>query len=126
MVPHHPCQNQNGGCQHICVPAYRKGQAYAQCLCAAGYHQLKGRCFMRPPSTFIVYAKGKPAMVKGIADSPSPKNMEVMIPITNVDRPFSLDCDVKSQYIYFSDRWVQRFFHKKILNDFFFKTVINF
>ena len=59
---------------------------------------------MNPPSTFIVYGKGRPPMIKGISDYPSHKNVEVMIPITNVSRPITLDCDVKNQLIYFSDR----------------------
>ena len=82
----------------------QNGNPYAQCICQGGCHQLKARCFIRPPSTFFVYTKGRPAMIKGISNSPSHKNAEVMNPITNVSRPASLDCDVKNQSMYFSDR----------------------
>ncbi|KAK6630731.1 hypothetical protein RUM44_002900 [Polyplax serrata] len=103
----HPCMVNNGGCQHICVPSYRKGTAVAQCLCQTGYHQSKGRCLMKPPSTFVVYGQARPPMIKGIAETYSPKLSkyftEVMIPILNVTRPNSIDFDVKKEYIYFSD-----------------------
>lgn len=36
-VTTHPCAKNNGGCQHICITAYRNGTAHAQCICRHGY-----------------------------------------------------------------------------------------
>lgn len=33
----HPCALRKGGCQHVCVTAYRAGAPYARCLCRHGY-----------------------------------------------------------------------------------------
>lgn len=37
----HPCRENNGGCQHLCIPLYRNKVAIAKCQCSAGY-QSKG------------------------------------------------------------------------------------
>lgn len=58
-------------------------------------------------SSFLLYGKGRPAMIKGISmQKPSQGGGEVMVPITDLTRPTALDYDVKSQFIYYSD--VQR------------------
>lgn len=38
----HPCKNNNGNCEHICIPSWKKNIASAHCICKPGY-QLKGR-----------------------------------------------------------------------------------
>ncbi|KAF4524352.1 hypothetical protein B566_EDAN007528 [Ephemera danica] len=64
--------------------------------------------FVAKQSTFLLYGKGRPAMIKGIAMTQQPHRAgEVMIPITDLTRPTALDYDVKTQFIYYSD--VQRY-----------------
>lgn len=40
----HPCMINNGGCEHICVTAYKNKEAIAQCLCQPGYRLTSGKC----------------------------------------------------------------------------------
>jgi len=40
----HPCMINNGGCDHICVTAYKNKEAIAQCLCQPGYRLTSGKC----------------------------------------------------------------------------------
>lgn len=54
-------------------------------------------------TTFLLYGKGRPGMIKGISLSAMRKHEEEMIPITDLARPTALDYDIKTQYIYFSD-----------------------
>lgn len=54
-------------------------------------------------SLMLLYGKGRPGMIKGIAVGAKRKHEEEMIPITDVGRPAALDFDVRTQYIYYSD-----------------------
>lgn len=56
--------------------------------------------------TFIIYGKGRPAMIKGITLTPK-QNHQAMVPFTDLSQPTALDFDIKEQYIYYSD--VQRY-----------------
>jgi len=40
----HPCMINNGGCDHICVTAYKNKESIAQCLCQPGYRLTSGKC----------------------------------------------------------------------------------
>lgn len=53
-------------------------------------------------STFLIYSKGKPAMIKGISTSSKQKH-QMMVPITDLNHPVAIDYDLKEQYIYYSD-----------------------
>lgn len=54
------------------------------------------------PDAFLIYAKGRPGMIKGVGlDKPGAE--EVMIPVTSLTRPTTLDYDVRSQFIYYAD-----------------------
>lgn len=105
-VPH-PCQN-GGGCQHLCITAWRKDLTpMAQCICKPGYRlQARTQCILAKHPTFLVYTRGDPKMIKGIplsrlAESNGIVNPEMMVPILNVKWPLSFDFSVKDQLIYF-------------------------
>jgi integrin beta 2 len=100
----HPCRLKNGGCQHICVPGYKKGIPYAKCLCQPGYRLVgKDKCEMWTKDSFLLFGKGRPAMIKAISLDVESRGQDVMVPITNVSRPTALDFHVKAQMIYFYD-----------------------
>lgn len=100
-VPH-PCRQNNGGCDHICIPSWKKNIAVANCVCKPGF-MLKnsGKCISALQSTFLLYGKRRAPMIKGISLT-SKKQHDVIIPITNVS-PGALDYDVQTQFIYYSD-----------------------
>ncbi|XP_042220954.1 prolow-density lipoprotein receptor-related protein 1-like isoform X2 [Homarus americanus] len=107
--PHvdHPCGIHNGGCQHICIPLWKDGQPVTACHCQPG-HILGpgGSCVAHEHEAFLIYAKGRPGMIKGVALD-EVGTSEVMVPITSLTRPTTLDYDVRSQFIYYAD--IQRF-----------------
>lgn len=102
----HPCRTLNGGCSQLCIPMWRNHVASAQCLCGPGYRlQSKTNCVLIKLSSFLVYSKQNPNMIKGIAMStsqqPGGDNQEAMVPILKVQSPVRLDYNVREQLIYF-------------------------
>ncbi|XP_063881494.1 prolow-density lipoprotein receptor-related protein 1-like isoform X4 [Scylla paramamosain] len=105
----HPCGQRNGGCQHICIPLWEGRRPVASCRCQPGHilaPQGSGNCVAFQPQAFLIYAKGRPGMIKGL-NLDREDNSEVMIPITSLTRPTTLDYDVRTQFIYYAD--IQRF-----------------
>ncbi|XP_052130857.1 prolow-density lipoprotein receptor-related protein 1 isoform X2 [Frankliniella occidentalis] len=102
-VPH-ACKDNNGGCQHICISAWKKSTGQIQCLCQPGFRLgTDGKsCSVANQTKFLIYGAGRPGMIKGIQLKPNVKNVEVTYPILDVNRSKALDYDVKSQYIYFT------------------------
>ncbi|KAI9558491.1 hypothetical protein GHT06_015278 [Daphnia sinensis] len=121
-----PCKLANNNCQHLCVPlgkdgnasgnATTQGNSNAICMCKAGYKSVKdGRCTPIKQAQFLVYAQGKPSMIKSVGLMPvgSPAwpstsgeswHQQAMVPITEVGLVGAHDFHVASQSIYFSDR----------------------
>lgn len=102
----HPCGNSGGGCAQMCITAWKGKVPVGQCMCAPGYRlQGKSNCILIKHKTFLIYAKQKPAMIKGISMTtsmqPGGGNQEAIVPILNVKWPLSLDFNVKEQLIYF-------------------------
>lgn len=52
---------------------------------------------------FLFYVNAKLGEVKGIDMEPSADNLEVMQPITGLDRPVAIDFQSKTQTIFYSD-----------------------
>lgn len=102
-----PCAaNTTLNCGHVCVRAYGTDKkVQARCVCKAGY-QLKSQheCVLVKQSSFLIYAKQSPEMIRGISisnDSDISGAQECMVPVLNVKWPLSLDYNVKKQLIYF-------------------------
>lgn len=91
-------------CEHLCVPIREaNGTLQARCLCSAGYY-LKSRtqCVLVKQTSFLIYAKQNPAMIRGISMSnASGLAQESMVPVLNVKWPLSLDYNVQQQLLYF-------------------------
>lgn len=110
----HPCRERNGGCEHLCIPNYKRNVVTAQCLCAPGYRLSAKSCVLVHHKSFLIYAKKNPSMIKGIALSLPPRNQsdstsnqqpqqqQSIVPIlTNRPEPIRFDYNVKDQLIYF-------------------------
>lgn len=107
----HPCRERNGGCEHLCIPNYKKNVVTAQCLCAPGYRLSAKSCVLVHHKSFLLYAKQNPSMIKGIALSPTLRNQseahmvqqqQSIVPILiNRPEPIRFDYNVKDQLIYF-------------------------
>lgn len=110
MAPN-PCANNSLNCQHLCVldriddddDGGGVSKIRGKCICKAGY-QLKSsnECILVKQTSFLIYAKQTPAMIRGISISnDSDMAHECMVPILNVKWPLSLDYNAKSEIIYF-------------------------
>ncbi|KAJ6647666.1 Prolow-density lipoprotein receptor-related protein 1, partial [Pseudolycoriella hygida] len=102
----HPCRKNNGGCNQLCIPSVKNNIATATCKCSSGYRlQAKTHCVLVHHQSFLIYAKQKPAMIKGIAmstkEQPGGGNQEAIVPILNVKWPIHIDYNAKEQLIYF-------------------------
>lgn len=120
-------------CQHLCIPLAKNSNTSgptASCLCKAGYKNMKdGRCIRKillsfslnqyltvnhtflfaaaKQAQFLIYAQGKPSMIKGInANPPSSvaSDAQVMVPVTDVGLVGAHDFHVATQSVYFTDR----------------------
>ncbi|XP_027843018.2 low-density lipoprotein receptor-related protein 1 [Aphis gossypii] len=98
----HPCMINNGGCDHICVTAYKNKEAIAQCLCQPGYRLTSGKCISSKPSAFLIFGKNNPPMIKGISMSATNHKHQIILPLDEGRMPTTIDYDVKTQSIYYS------------------------
>ncbi|KAL9703738.1 hypothetical protein quinque_007256 [Culex quinquefasciatus] len=97
----HPCRNQNGGCDHLCITAWKKTVAIGQCLCSPGYRlKTKNQCVLIKRPTFLIYAKSNPGMIRGIPLGI--KAQEAIVPVTNLGRDITFDYHIEDQLIYFA------------------------
>ncbi|XP_052902166.1 low-density lipoprotein receptor-related protein 1 [Anopheles moucheti] len=98
----HPCRIQNGGCDQLCIPVWKKiGVAIAQCMCSPGYRlKTKSQCMLIKRPTFLLYAKSSPAMIRGFAVGM--KSQEAIVPVTDLGDHITFDYHVEDQLIFFS------------------------
>lgn len=108
----HPCRERNGGCDHLCIPNYKKNFVTVQCLCAPGYRLSVKTCVLVNHKSFLLYSKQMPSMIKGIGLSSTVSNnqsalslvlqQQSMVPILIVrSDPLRYDYNVRDQLIYF-------------------------
>lgn len=109
----HPCRERNGGCEHLCIPNYKKNVVTAQCMCAPGYRLSAKSCVLVHHKSFLLYSKQNPSMIKGIALSPASRNQsseahavqlqqQAIVPISiKHPNPITFDYNVKDQLVYF-------------------------
>lgn len=103
-----PCGDKSIlNCQHLCVAIRNTNNSlFGKCMCSPGY-QLKSHteCVLVKQTSFLIYAKQNPAMIRGISISNESDTIqeaqECMVPILNVKWPLSLDYNAKGQIIYF-------------------------
>ncbi|XP_050540895.1 low-density lipoprotein receptor-related protein 1 [Daktulosphaira vitifoliae] len=98
----HPCMNDNGGCDHICITAYKDKKPIAHCLCQPGFQQISGKCISFKLSAFLIFGKSNPPMIKGISMNPQKYQAQIILPLIEGRMPTSIDYDVKTKSIYYS------------------------
>ncbi|XP_055528067.1 prolow-density lipoprotein receptor-related protein 1 [Wyeomyia smithii] len=97
----HPCRNQNGGCDHLCITAWKKTVAIGQCVCSPGYRlQTKEHCMLIKRPTFLLFSQANPGMIRGIPLGIIPQ--EAIVPVTNLGRDVTFDYHIEEQLIYFA------------------------
>lgn len=108
----HPCRDNNGGCQQLCITAWKKNIATIQCLCSPGYRLIgKFQCSFIEQSTFIIYNIENPSMIRGFA-LPSNKDSKLninkriddIIPISNITGNVVFDYNFNEKIIYFASK----------------------
>lgn len=99
----HPCREQNGGCNHLCIPYNRQSIVSAKCLCAPGYQQDgQKKCVLVEEKAFLMYVRNDPATIKGIAIADNEDGQESMVPIVAPhNSPMGYDYNVRDQLVYF-------------------------
>ncbi|XP_043066692.1 low-density lipoprotein receptor-related protein 1 isoform X1 [Drosophila bipectinata] len=106
----HPCRDNNGGCNQICVPLWARGFASAKCLCTAGYKlHNQTTCLLSALDKFLVYSDKQLARVTGVPlDTEQIQRLEqkgeqpdVMVPVNNVPGEPDIDVNVRGKSIFY-------------------------
>lgn len=97
----HPCRRQNGGCDHLCIPVWKKSVAIGLCMCSPGYRlKSKTQCVLIKRPTFLIYAKSNPGMIRGIPLGI--KSQEAIVPVSDLGRDITFDYHIEDQLIFFA------------------------
>ncbi|XP_022111824.1 prolow-density lipoprotein receptor-related protein 1-like [Acanthaster planci] len=104
LVGSHPCRTDNGGCNHICLISGKDGRERV-CRCQQGFVlENKTTCIEnRDNSRFLIYCQSFPGSIHGIPMEPVSDNLEVIIPIINLESPRAVDYHAAQEYIYYAD-----------------------
>lgn len=104
----HPCREENGGCEHLCISMYENNTPVAQCVCSPGYRQENNnKCVLIREKAFLLFVKENPAMIKGIPITAqrmvSGADNQTIVPVTNIGWPVCFDFNVRDKLIYFAN-----------------------
>lgn len=98
----HPCASDYGGCEHICITAYRAGAPHAHCLCRHGFRAAgRGACERVQLDSYLVLARGAPPLVQALALRHA--GWEAAAPATDALRPTAADVDTAGRFLYYCD-----------------------
>ncbi|CAB3232339.1 unnamed protein product [Arctia plantaginis] len=102
---HHPCAVRNGGCQHLCVTAYRSGKPHAHCMCRHGYRLAgHGDCERVEVDSYLVVARGSPPLVVALSlRGAGAEGGEAVAPAAHAARPTAADVDLAAGHLYYCD-----------------------
>ncbi|XP_001985922.2 low-density lipoprotein receptor-related protein 1 isoform X2 [Drosophila grimshawi] len=104
----HPCRENNGNCNQICVPLWTRGFASAKCLCTAGYKlHNQTTCLLSAHDKFLVYSDKRLVRITGVPLGTEQvqqlqqlgEEPDVMVPIYNVTAPKAIDVNVRGKSI---------------------------
>ncbi|XP_046809386.1 low-density lipoprotein receptor-related protein 1 [Lucilia cuprina] len=113
----HPCRDNNGQCNQICIPMWTKGFARATCMCSHGYKLRNNtECVFQHYDKFLILARQRLASIAGIPlnqperHSKQPDETEssstivvedAMVPIYNVTWIMPADINVHHKLVYY-------------------------
>lgn len=114
----HPCQNNNGGCEHLCIIDYNnENLAVAKCICRDGYKMgADKRCQSAFEPPFLIIGKTRPGTIKGLPLIANSSYFSI-VPIRGLRRPTALALVMKSHEIIFTDSSAFNIQKLKISND---------
>ncbi|KAL1506053.1 hypothetical protein ABEB36_005485 [Hypothenemus hampei] len=92
------CGNNNGGCQHLCLPNRR---SYT-CVCRMGQKLKPDKKTCLKPDKFMIFAKKKDIRIKHLDGSIERQN-EMVIPLEGIKDAVAIAWDSKMNYIFWTD-----------------------
>ncbi|XP_025833299.1 low-density lipoprotein receptor-related protein 4 [Agrilus planipennis] len=95
--PNH-CGNNNGGCQHMCLPANKN----FTCACHMGLKLASDGKKCKIPTKFLIFARNKDLRIKHI-DEEAAHQHEMVIPLDGLKSAIALAWDSKEDYIFWTD-----------------------
>lgn len=107
-VPH-PCRENNGGCEHFCLPMWKNNVAVVQCLCAQGYKQSETsikQCVLISDEPLLLYlTRGFQKNMISAVTLPNSRRSKALhqaiIPVYNISSTMYFDVDEKEAVIYY-------------------------
>ncbi|XP_002138212.3 prolow-density lipoprotein receptor-related protein 1 isoform X1 [Drosophila pseudoobscura] len=106
----HPCRENNGDCNQICVPLWTRGFASARCLCTAGYKlHNQTTCLLAAQDKFLVYSDKRLSRIAGVPlGTEQVQQLEqlgelpdVMVPIYNASIGQTIDVNVRAKSVFY-------------------------
>ncbi len=84
MVENHPCRDNNGGCNHICLISGKDGSE-GLCRCQQGFRLVNGTTCIenRDNTKFLIYGQSFPGSVHGIPMTEASDGAESIILVPN-------------------------------------------
>ncbi|XP_045484331.1 low-density lipoprotein receptor-related protein 1B [Pieris rapae] len=100
----HPCAINKGGCDHLCITAYRDGTAHPQCLCKHGYRLVGRTCERVQLPEWMLVCRGAPPLVQSVSLEPHSEALwEPAAPAAHAARPTAADVDFAAGMLYYCD-----------------------
>jgi low density lipoprotein receptor-related protein 5/6 len=90
------CSINNGDCSQLCFYRHNKTKT---CACQLGYELTRDRRTCVKPNTFLLYTKNNKIGMIGIEN----ENNEMAIPVTGINHASSIDYDINTMRVYWSD-----------------------
>ncbi|XP_033252319.1 low-density lipoprotein receptor-related protein 2-like [Drosophila miranda] len=106
----HPCRENNGDCNQICVPLWTRRFASARCLCTAGYKlHNQTTCLLAAQDKFLVYSDKRLSRIAGVPlGTEQVQQLEqlgelpdVMVPIYNASIGQTIDVNVRAKSVFY-------------------------
>ncbi|XP_034653858.1 prolow-density lipoprotein receptor-related protein 1 isoform X1 [Drosophila subobscura] len=106
----HPCRENNGDCNQICVPLWTRGFASAKCLCTAGYKlHNQTTCLLAAHDKFLVYSDKRLGRITGVPLGTEQvqqleqlgEQPDLMVPIYNASIGQTIDVNVRAKSVFY-------------------------
>ena len=108
-------------CHHFCIP--QPESPFYKCVCRAGFSlsdPRTGRCALIEKKELLLFGQSRPGLVRGVAPyigADGEEAEEVMVPISRLGRPTTLDFHFASRFTYFADSKTHGIHRAHILNE---------
>ncbi|KAG1687419.1 Prolow-density lipoprotein receptor-related protein 1 [Nymphon striatum] len=93
------CNNNNGGCNHICIPVSNGREIFGKCICSSGY-RLNPNSKKCEEDEFLIFIQKEPPVIRGTSLTLT-QDFGVIPSIASHYKPKLFDYDAEGKFIYY-------------------------